>query len=167
MKTLLPLTVIFMIGCGGFAPYKPTVPDSARKRIEVRPLPPDPATEKLPEGFPKGDWVIPYEAKECREKPEECPQISGILISESRAYFDAMYRVRYKELRKTFEADRSVMGVHRELYESRLELADREIQNLQPGWWDRHKFQIGVVGGIVLGVAASVAILAATDEVRQ
>ena len=167
MKTLLPLSIVLMVGCGGFAPYKPTVPTSVRKRVEMRPLPPDPATEKLPEGFPKGDWILPYEAKACAEDPKTCPDQSGLLVSEERAYFNALYRTRYGEIRKIFGADRSVWGVHRELYESRLELADREIQNLQPSWWDRHKFQFGVVGGIVLGITASVAILAATDEVRQ
>lgn len=168
------LACALVCACAGYRPYVPTVPEGT-KRVETVPLPPDPAAEPLPEGYAKGDWVEPLEAGSCLDKKGEtvaeasapCPLRSGIAISEERAYRDALYRTRYKELRTTCEADRQVMGAHRELYEGRLKLADQAIQDLQPGWWDRHKFQIGTVGGIILGAAATIAILAVTDEVRQ
>ena len=159
--------------CAGYKPYFPTVPKGT-KRVESTPLPPDPAKEPLPEGFAKGDWVEPLEAGGCLDKKGEttaegfpCPARSGIAVSEERAYRDALYRTRYKELRTTCEADRQVFGVHRELYEERLKLADQALQDAVPGWWDRHKFQVGTVGGIILGAAATIAILAVTDEVQK
>jgi hypothetical protein len=53
-----------------------------------------------------------------------------------------------------------VWAAHRELYEKRLQLADQAIQKLQPTWWERHKLQLGVVGGFVLGSALTIAIFA-------
>jgi hypothetical protein len=167
------LVCALVCACAGYKPYVPTVPEGT-KRVESTPLPPDPAKEPLPDGFAKGEWVEPLEAGSCLDKKGEttaeavpCPARSGIAVSEERAYRDGLYRVRYKELRTTCEADRQVWGAHRELYEGRLKLADQAIQDLQPKWWDRHKFQIGTIGGIILGVAATVAILAVTEEVQE
>ena len=170
LRTPLSLVLVAALiapACGGVQSTRPTVPDTVVKRVEQQPLPPDPADEPLPDGIPPGEWVEPVEAGACAGKAPPCPEKSGILVSEARAVRDAKYRVRYKELRKNYEADRVVWGAHRELYEERLKLADREIQDLQPNWWDRNKLQIGVVGGVIIGIATSVAILAVTDEVRQ
>jgi hypothetical protein len=95
-----------------------------------------------------------------------CPTESGIVVSEERAYRDGFYRIEYGLLLQNYDSDRTVWSAHRELYEERLRLADRAIQDLQPGWWERNKFQLGVAGGMVLGIAASVAILAATEDFR-
>ena len=159
--------------CAGYRPYVPTVPQGTN-RVEVKPLPPDPAEAALPEGFAKGDWAEPLEVGGCLDKAGNqtvemfpCPARSGILLSEEKAWRVGLYQIRYRELRRNYSADQEVWGVHRELYETRLKLADQAIQDMQPGWWDRHKFQIGTVGGIIIGVAASVAILSVTDEVKQ
>ena len=172
MQTPLLLSVVVVAAliapaCGGVRPTRPTVPNSVIKRVEQRPLPPDPATEPLPDGVPKVEWVRPLERGECEKAPKPCPAVSGLAISEARAFRDAKYRIRYKELRSNYGADRQVWGAHRELYETRLGLADQTIQDLQPRWWDRNKFQIGVVGGVILGIITSVAILAVTEEVRK
>ena len=152
--------------CASYKPYMPTVPEGT-KRVEVTPLPPDPAEEPLPDGFAKGEWVEPLEAGGCLDQPQPCPKRSGIAVSEERAWRDGLFRLRYKELRRAYEADRSVWGAHRELYEERLKLADHAIQDLQPSWWERHDWQIGVMGGIIAGVATTIAILAITDEVQK
>lgn len=130
-------------------------------RVEEQPLPPDPAQEKLPDGVPVGDWVEPLEAGSCAQAPATCPPRSGIVVSEARAARDALYRIRYPELRRTFEADRQVMKAHRELYEERLRHADLAIQKLQPGWWQRHGSSIAFIGGFLLSTVASVAVFAA------
>lgn len=166
------MALLGVVGCAGPRPYVPTVPESATKRVEKAPLPPDPAEEELPAEVSKGDWVEPLEEADClnsdgtprKGAPRPCPSRSGIAVSEERAFRDAKYRIRYRELRRNYEADREVWGAHRELYEERLKLADQAIQDLQPSWWDRHKFQLGVIGGIVLGVASSVAIIAVTPD---
>lgn len=165
-----------MVACAGPPrAYVPTVPDSVMKRVEGRELPPDPATESLPEGLPAGDWVEPIEKGECLDDdgtpdlsaPRPCPLRSGIAVSEERAYRDGLFRARYRELRENYKADRMVWGAHRELYETRLEAADKVIQNLQPNWWDRNKLQLGLVGGVVLGIATTIAVLAVTEEIRE
>jgi hypothetical protein len=164
MRTLLPLVVVFLVACGGFKPTVPTVPDDVRKRVELRELPEDPAEITLPDGLPPGDWVVAYESKLC--EMVGCHDKDGLVVSEERAWRDAMYRIKYRELRRFYRADQTVWDVHRELYETRLMLADQEIQRLQPSWWDKNKLQFGVVGGLIMGIATSVAILAVTDDVR-
>jgi hypothetical protein len=56
------------------------------------------------------------------------------------------------------------------IYERALGEADAEIlrqhQIAQRSWWERHGGTVGLVGGIVLGVAATVGVLAATEGVR-
>lgn len=148
---LLPL----FLACASTLPTPPTVP--VEKRAEEQPLPADPEEEKLDPNVPKGVWVEPQEANSCATG---CPAKSGILVSEERAVRDGLYRIRYRELRTNYTADRKVWAAHRELYEKRLQLADQAIQKLQPTWWERHKLQLGVVGGFVLGSALTIAIFA-------
>jgi len=173
MKLLHVIMVSVALGaCAGPRFQVPTVPDSVIKRVESRELPPDPAVEPIPDNIPKGDWVAPIEKGECLDAsgtpetgaPSPCPVESGIVISEERAYRAALYRIRYRELRKTYESDRMVWSAHRELYEERLKLAGQAIEDLQPSWFDNNKFPLGVVGGVVLGIATSVAILSVTDR---
>ncbi len=137
------------MSCAGARPLPPTVVQE--RRVEERTLPPDPETEKL-EG-PQEEWVEPLESG-------TCPTRSGIAMSEAKAARLGLFKIRYVELRRLYEADRMIWKAHRELYEERLELADRTIQNLQPRWWDRHKGEVGVIGGFVLGVGVAFASLA-------
>lgn len=163
---------LVLMGCAGPRFQVPTVPDSVIKRVEERELAPDPAVEPIPDNIPKGDWVTSIEKGECLDTsgtpelgaPSPCPVESGIIISEERAYRAALYRIRYREMRKTYGADRMVWSAHRELYEERLKLAGQAIEDLQPGWIDRNKLPLGVVGGVILGIATSVAILSVTDR---
>lgn len=164
----LALVLACTAACAGLKPTPPTVPES--KRAETKELPPDPETEKL-EGVPDGDWIKPLEAGACVDingklVPDytvPCPVLSGILMSEAKAARFGLYKVRYVELRKGYEADRAVWAAQRELYETRLKLADQEIQELQPGWWDKNKLSVGVIGGFILGTALTVAIFSVTD----
>jgi len=178
MRLLHTLAIVALafsfVACAGPRVYVPTVPDSVIKRVEERELPPDPEKEKIPEEIPKGEWVEPINKGECldtagtpdTEATRPCPAKDGIAMSEETAYRSGLIKIRYRELRKTYEADRMVWSAHRELYEERLKLADKAIHDLQPTWWDRNKLQFGVVGGLVLGVATSVAIIYATDQAR-
>jgi hypothetical protein len=81
-------------------------------------------------------------------------------MSEAKAARFGLFKVRYVELRRLYAADRMIWKAHRELYEERLQLADRTIQELQPGWWDRHKGEVGVLGGFILGVGSAFAVFA-------
>lgn len=174
MNRLLLAFTFVVASCASRTQVTPTVPESSLKRVEEQELPPDPKTEKLPEDsdIPPGDWVVSLEKGSCVNEDGvmvndyPCPELSGILSSEERAYRNGLFRLRYKELRANYQADKELWKVHRELYETRLNLAAQAIEDLQPSWWDRNKLQIGVVGGIVLGMASSVAVVVVTEQLR-
>lgn len=160
------LALLMICSCATTLPTPPTV--LPEHRIEEEPLPVDPDNEKLP--GPQEEWVEPLEAGSCVDQSgkfslqvsKPCPLRSGISMSEAKAARFGLYKIRYRELRTSYEADRKVVSAQRALYETRLQLADKAIQNLQPGFWDVHKGEISLIGGFILGitVAGAVGILA-------
>lgn len=175
MRKLLAILVLSAMGCGAGAaqrpahpPADPLVPDA--RRPEVRPLPPDPATEPFPEGTPADPaegYVEPIEAGQCAEMEYPCPSVSGILISEARAVRDAMFRIRYPQLREYYVADRQVWKAHRELYETQIESQREEIERLQPSWWERNDGTILAAVGVVAGVAVTVLVTFAVNQAGE
>lgn len=79
-------------------------------------------------------------------------------MSEARAARFGIFKIRYRELRINYTADRTTWSAQRELYEAKLQLADKAIQDLQPDWWARHKAELGVIGGFVVGAAVTLAV---------
>lgn len=173
MRELVLGMLVLAVGCATPSAYVPTVAVSTEKRVETRPLPPDPAVEPLPSGTPPGDWVEPFEAGECLSTQgtpavgatKPCPARSGIAESEARAARNLLFRIRYPELRKVYEADRAVWAAHRELYETRLQDASKALHDAEPNWFQQHALQLGVVGGFVLGAAMTVALTFAINQV--
>lgn len=167
MKLLLVLACV--TACASPRVVAPTVAES--HRVETEPLPPDPETEKLEGSAPDEDWIEPLEPGSCVDvsgKPlpgitRPCPARAGIAMSEARAARFGLFKIRYKELRINYVSDRKVWAVQREVYETRLKLADQAIQDLQPDWWDRHKGEFGVIGGFIIGAAISVSIFALSN----
>jgi hypothetical protein len=155
MRSATILLMLLAFGCGTKYVLPPTVPPG-EARVEERPLPPDPATEPLPAGMVEENKV------EGLEQGDPAP-FPGILVSEDRATRDGYFRIRYPELRKQYEGDQQVWKAHRELYETRLVLADQAIRDLQPTWWERNAFSLGLFGGSVLGTALTVAIFAVVN----
>jgi len=161
------LVLLVSGGCATVNPVAPTVPISPDKRVEEQPLPTDPAAEVLPLEIPKGEWVEPLEQGSClgadgkvfATAPKPCPARSGIAVSEERAARDAMYRIRYKELRQNYMADRAVFAAQRLLYETRLNDANTALQNAQPNWFQRHAWELGILTGFVVGAGATVGIV--------
>ena len=151
MRAFLSLTLALLIGCATPSAYVPTVSLSPDKRIEEKPLPSDPASEALPPETPAGDWIVPAEKGQPVEK-------SGLLVSEGRAARDALFRIRYPELRRNYEADRAVWKAHRELYEERLKAADEALKKAEPGWWQQHGPAVGMVAGFIVGAGLTVAL---------
>lgn len=149
------LLLIALAGCTSVTPLPPTIP--AEHRIENDPVPPDPETEALDPKISAADWVEPLDSGSCHDAAgrllvKPCPVRSGIAMSEAKAARFGLFKIRYRELRETLIADLKVFGAQRELYETRLQLADKTIQDLQPGWIDQHKAELGVIGGFVLGI---------------
>lgn len=160
MRTVFAIT--FLVGCATAAPLVPTIP--VERQVELEPLPPDPEEEALPSGTPPAEWVEPLEVNSCFDSTtgkavnKPCPAKSGVAMSEAKAVKLAGYKIRYRELRQNYVSDRKVFAAQRELYETRLRLADKAIQDLQPSWLDRHKAEIGIVGGFILGAGATIAV---------
>ncbi len=145
MKHVVFAAVLAASGCSLKYVTPATVPPG-EARVEDRALPPDPATEPLPEGIPEDQRA------EALDQGDKAP-FSGLLIGEGKAARALNFKIRYVELRADYIADRKVWAAHRELYETRLVLADKAIRDLQPSWWDRNAASLGVIGGLVLGVA--------------
>ncbi len=158
------LLVLLLAGCATPTALQPTV--DMTHRVEDRALPPDPAQEKLDATIPAGDWIEPLEAASCLDKAGKpvtgvypCPLRSGLALSEARAFRDGLFRVRYPELRRLYEADQQVWKAHRELYEERLKLADTEIKRLQPNWFERNAFALGMIGGFLVGTGMTLGVM--------
>jgi len=167
------MLVCFFWGCATTPPPEPTV--TIGKRVEDQPLPPDPASEPLPDGTPKGEWAEPLEKGACvkadgtvsKDVVKPCPARSGVSISEEKATRLALFKIRYPELRLNYQADRQVWKAHRELYETRLQLAADRIKELQPGWFQRHKFEIGIAAGFLVGAAITISVFEVADQLSK
>lgn len=165
MKFLLVATLALVACTPARVHVKPLVPEE--RRVELRDLPVQPNEEPLPADAPTEDWVEPLEAGSCTVMAALCPARSGLLISEGRAARDFLYRTRYAELRKVYESDRVVWSAHRELYETQLAATETALQKAQPNWFEQHAFQLGIVGGFLLGAAATVALTFAVNQASQ
>jgi hypothetical protein len=132
--------------------------------VERRPLPVHPEAEALPESIPKGESVEPLEAASCVDEAGKlqgsgaCPARSGLLISEERAFRDALFRIRYKEMRSLYDADRQVWGAQRELYEERVSSLHDALRQAQPTFFEKYALQFGVVGGFLIGAGLTVGL---------
>lgn len=155
------LAVLALVGCTSAPPLPPTIPEE--RRVELEPLPPDPEDEVLPANVPTVEWVEPLEVNACFDPStgkavnKPCPAKNGIAMSEAKAIKLGFYKIRYREMRTNYASDRKVFGAQRELYETRLKLADKAIQDLQPSWLDKHKAELGIFGGFILGVGTVIA----------
>jgi len=158
------LILALLAGCASTQTPRLLPPPSAP---ETRDLPPDPAEEPLPDGIPAGETVEPLEAGSCydatglRGGNYPCPRASGLLASEGWAVRAGFYRLRYRELREHYEADRSVWRAHRVLYESTHAENLRRMEAARPSWLVRNAFPIGLGAGLILGGVAATSVAAA------
>ena len=158
-----PLALLALLAaCATAQPLPPLVqPPNAPERRE---LPTDPADEPLPPGIPAGESVEPLEAGSCYDASGlqggnyPCPRVSGILATEAWAVRAGFYRVRYRELREHYLADRTVWTAHRALYETVHAENVRRLREAQPTWFERNAFPLGVGAGIIIGAGVVLAI---------
>lgn len=155
--------LLALMGCRAAVQPPPLV--SATRSPEARALPPDPAEEPLPPGTPPEETIEPLEAGSCYDgrglrspAAVACPSNSGLLVSEGRAVRDGFYRIRYRELRTLYVADRTTWSAHRELYEALRVRDQAEIQRLQPSFLDRYGLAVGLTAGFLLGVGGTLAL---------
>lgn len=156
MRQALAIVLVFAMGCGSAAPVVVYSGMPERQHVEKKELPAAPDAEPIPT---KEDWVRPMPKGQCAEK-------DGLLISPAKAARAKKWQLGYKSLRDLYEVDREIWGQTRIVYDERLKAANKDIERLSPTWWDNNKGTVGFVTGIVLGVAATVGIVYAVDEVK-
>lgn len=149
MRRLSALSLAALTACATTpkAPPAPYIPEA--RRPEARALPPNPREEALQ--FSGPELVKPLEKGQAAAEP-------GLWASEARVARDILFRTRYDELRRVYEADRLVWSAHRDYYEERLRLSAEEIEKLQPTWWDRNKDTVFLVAGTLLGFGVTLGI---------
>lgn len=136
---------LFFLGCATSQPQ--VLWDYEFEEVpEELPLPPNPREE---------DLNLPPD-EDPAEVATRCPTDPYICITNARAARDALFRIRYDELRGIVEADRSVWASHRELYEGTLAVAESQLFECQRPWWDDYKFQLGVGTGFIIGVGTAI-----------
>ena len=160
--TLALILIAALVGCAGRQSPEPNYTIAKTRWVETEELPPDPATEELA-GDPPGaeDDVEPYEPRDPHN-----PSWAGVVVSERRAARDGLYRIRYKEIRARYDADRQIWTVHREAYEVRLNLAETRILELQPTWWDDHKGLVLGLSFFVVGVGTAMGMYALATRTK-
>lgn len=164
------LVAAILVGTMGACAHAPVIPAQipAPRAPEARALPPVPEDEARPPETPAGNWVEPLEAGACldplgrpvADATRPCPLRNGIAVSEERAWRDGIFRVRYRELRALFEADRAVWAAQREFHEARIRVTDDALRAMVPNWWERNALPLGLMGGFALGVALVVSVVA-------
>jgi len=149
MRRLSALSLAALTACATAPkpPPAPFIPEA--RRPEVRTLPPNPREETLQ--FSGPELVKPLEKGQTVVEP-------GLWASEARVARDVLFRTRYDELRRVYEADRLVWSAHRDYYEERLHLAGEEIEKLQPTWWDRNKETVLFIAGTLVGFGVTLGI---------
>ena len=94
----------------------------------------------------------------------------GVLLSQEMAVHAARLRVSYDELRSLYATDLRTMDRERGVYERQLQLSDEEVRRLHDAakrtWWERNRGVVGMSGGMVLGAAVVLGVLATTQQVR-
>lgn len=158
MSKLYPLLMISVLACVPAQTLPaPKIPEINRpERIS---LPPDPEDEPLPAGVPNQNWIRPVEKGSCDKSPSSCPDSSGLMSSEARAFRDGMYRLRYRELKTNYQQDRLIWDIQRQYYERDAAKMEHDLSILRPGILDRYGLPLGVVGGFVIGISISTLFL--------
>jgi hypothetical protein len=116
------------------------------KELTTLPLYQKPTETGTVQGVSKGD-VVPFD---------------GILLSEDKAMSAANLRISYDELYRLAESDRKYLMTVVEIQEKTLQLGDQRIRRLEGelseirnSWWNNNKMEVGIVVGVVLGIAVT------------
>ena len=161
MRLFFVLLTVFFIGCAKAIP-----PIQVPERL--------PITEEA-----EGVSMIPeYQAPSGGEtagvaEGDPAP-FDGVLLDETKAFAAADLRISYDEVYQLALTNRKALLAVIQIQERELMNADKTIdqkeaalQRIRDSWWQQHKLTVGVVAGVVLGIAGTVAagnIWAAMDS---
>lgn len=86
----------------------------------------------------------------------------GVLYDQSKAFNSAKLRIAYDELYQLSGVQKAAFNTSIRIIEDELEKADLEVarknealRELQSSWWAQHKLTVGVITGVIIGVAGS------------
>jgi hypothetical protein len=127
---------------------------------EVTKLPDDADKMEVPEKLKKAEWAKPI-------KKGQVAKEAGVLMSPAKAWRFGQHKIEADALRDLDVADRNVWGAQRALYENQIHEDKKEIDKLQPTFWDRYGVPIMTTVGFVVGAGVTIGIAAAINEVQQ
>jgi hypothetical protein len=152
---------LFLIGCA-----KATPPPQAPERL--------PITEQAEEvsDIPAYQPPTPGDAVGLAEG-DPAP-FDGVLLDETKAGAAAKLRISYDEVYQLALSNKKALLTIIQIQERELMSADKTIdqkekalREIRDSWWAKHKLTVGVVTGVVLGIAGTVAagrVWAAIDD---
>ncbi len=155
---------LFAFGCATVqtpAPL-PLIPETQAQRPETQPLPPDPATVAIDPKFGTADFIEPLAPGGCAG-----PKQGGILMSEAHAARLGLYQSGYKLLLADDVGARQVWAAERTLYETNYQIDQAALKKAEPTWIQKHAFELGIVSGLVLGIAISLGVLYGEKQIVQ
>lgn len=83
----------------------------------------------------------------------------GVCMPEELAQEYARYNISYKQLRVDYEQDRTVWRVHRDLYETQVQLDAEELSRREPTWLEKNDAYLMGIGGFALGALSVIAVV--------
>lgn len=161
MRAALCMFLVLAVGCSS------AVPPQAKKRTLPEPLvaaklPERPDAKPIP---PKDNWTVAVAAGDVVPINR-----GGILLSLEKGARASRYIISYNELRGLYEIDLRTWGRERKIYERHLTMSEAETarwrEKAKRTWWENHDGQFGLIGGVLVGAAITVAIVGAVEGVK-
>jgi hypothetical protein len=81
---------------------------------------------------------------------DEASPIDGIVIDEATAKKNAQQKIELQRVRSDYEVDKRTWSTKEDLYKNAIKERDEKIAS-QQSWWSENKFEVGVVGGVLVG----------------
>lgn len=102
----------------------------------------------------RGSFAI----SEGQESPHD-----AICLTEPLAVEYREFRIGYGYLHDLYLSDQTVWTAHREVYETKIQLLQDEVEDLQPTWWEKNDGHIMGAAGFILGTVATIAVAFAVE----
>lgn len=161
MLRFILISFLFFIGC-----TKATPPPSTPERL--------PITEEAEEVSVMPKYLAPSSGDAAGLSEGDPAPFDGVLLDETKAGAAAELRISYDEVYQLALTNKKALLTIIKIQEQELMRADETIdqkeealQKIRDSWWVQHKLSIGIITGVVLGVAGTVAagsIWAAIDN---
>lgn len=99
-------------------------------------------------------------------KGDKAP-FDGVCMTEARSLLMADEKIELKELKQTHAVDLKLWLFKEDQYKLGLKERDERLAQQEEalnGFWNRNKFEIGVVGGFIIGAALTIGIASAVAK---